>query len=124
MPAWSGLFNGEHGEDHALLVNKNSLSQRLSKLMRRGGNRKTKELLLTVLGTAPGLTASSTYTRKQAEEGQQEAVATQETVTVIGRATTSADVTALRADLEREFVPSTYPTDVSGNGGGGKLGQA
>jgi hypothetical protein len=43
-----------------------------------------------------------------------------ETINIVNRATTAADLTAFQALISRVVQPSTYPPDISGNGGGGK----
>jgi len=44
-----------------------------------------------------------------------------ETITQAGRGTTTADIAAFRGMISRAVAPTTYPKDVSGNGGGGKV---
>jgi hypothetical protein len=39
----------------------------------------------------------------------------------VNRNTTAADVTQITALLDRTTYPASYPVDLSGNGGGGKL---
>lgn len=76
------------------------------------------QLLTTILGAVPGTTA--TKTKKQVQGVLGSAVPAVETVTLVNRATTAADVTAFLAMLTRANGPITYPGDLSGNGGGGK----
>ena len=124
MPAWSGLFNGEHGENYALLHNVTPLRGTLARLMRKRGMAVNRELIDELLGAAAGAnTALVNIARKTAEQGQQSAVATIANQTLVNRVTATADITAIEAILNTSFAPSTYPTDASGNAGGGKLGQ-
>ena len=125
MAAYSGLYNGVHGEDYALLANQQPHENKINKLFRgsRYGMRELKELLLTTIGASAGSAAADTYKRIEAQVGNEDFLATGgvvpiETVTVIGRNTTAADVTALKAMLTRISAPTTYPADKSGNGGG------
>lgn len=90
--------------------------------------RVTRELLDTVLGAAAGSAASATHARVEGDRDPGNPVVNGgqvdiETVTDISRNSTAADVTALKAELVNvNKQPSSYPTDASGNGGGGKLG--
>jgi hypothetical protein len=118
MPAWSGLFNGVHGEDHSLLVNETNLKTKVTNAFRRLGLRKEKALLASLIGAAAGGTATLTRGRIEAitsDEGLG-GVRTVETVTDINRATTAADVTALKEVLAgRSVQPDSYDVELSGN---------
>lgn len=132
MASWSGLFNNvlsqpEGAVDgHSLLGSNTNLERRISRILRKPGARKTKELLLTLIGASAGSAASSTYKRVQGTVSPGVALSgggdvTIETKTVVSRNTTAADVTDLSDMVDDEFAPATYPDDLSGNGGGGKL---
>ena len=123
---YSGLWNGEYNEDYSLLVNKSPLQKRIARVFRRGGLRTFQELALTLNGAAAGSTAAATHSRAEAERELGSPTVnggarTIETVTHVNRVTTAADKTAIDAVLSQSTAP-TYPTDASGNGGGGKLG--
>lgn len=125
MPAYSGLFNGVHGENYALLDDRQPLESVVNKLFRRSryGMRELRELLLTTVGATAGATASDTYQRVPAvatltNYSASGGLINPETVTVINRATTAADVTRLQTFISRGSAPSPYPVDLSGNGGG------
>ena len=125
--SYSGLFDGHYGTPHTLLAdNPGNLEVRLSKIVANTeGSRRDKELLLTLIGASAGSTAAASYTRAQAPVGLTDGAAlgglrTIETVSVLNRATTSDDVTRLKANVDRKFAPTSYPADASGNGGGGK----
>lgn len=95
--------------------------------LRTAGSRATRKILLTLLGVAPGQTATETRYRVKAQQALNDptmlgGLVPIEGVGLVSRATTSADVTALTAMLSRVPAPATYPADVSGNGGGGKVG--
>lgn len=125
MAVYSGLFNGIHGEDYALLVNKSSLRKRLSLLFRQRGNGVLKEKLLTLLAdSTPASTASLTRTRVQARQGLSAnlgGVVPIESASLINTAVVAGDVTDMNSILNETRIP-TYPTDPSGNTGGGKAG--
>lgn len=99
----------------------------LSKLFFRRGNRKSRALMLALLGSAVGGTATENFTRVQAVQGltdpsQLGGRVAIETVAQINRATTSADLTQMVASMSRTYAPATYNADLSGNGGGGHTG--
>jgi hypothetical protein len=95
--------------------------ERIAKMLRNGGmSLVLRRLLQTLVGAAPGSTATQTKKQIQWQQGSPGGVIPIETVTLINRATTAADVTALQALLVRTPTPPSYPADLSGNGGGGK----
>jgi hypothetical protein len=128
MSNYSGLWDGVFGEQHQLINGLGNTERTLNRVFsgRNYDRLKVKELLLTLIGAAPGDTASATFTRVAARRDLnsniQGGVVPMETVTVINRATTSADVTKLIGALNDTARPATYARDLSGNGGGGKLG--
>ena len=92
-----------------------------------GNNRVVRRLINALTGAAAGGTATETRTRIVAVQANNDANAygglqTPETINLINRATTAADVTNLKALVNRSPVPSSYAADVSGNGGGGRAG--
>jgi hypothetical protein len=90
-------------------------------MLRNGGKSLVlRRLLQTLTGVAPGSTATQTKKQIQWEQGSPGGVIPVETVTLINRATTAADVTALNSLFTRSPTPASYAVDVSGNGGGGK----
>lgn len=95
--------------------------ERIAKMLRNGGmSLVLRRLLQTLTGVAPGATATQTKKQIQWQQGSPGGVIPVETVTLINRATTAADVTALQALFVRSPTPASYPVDLSGNGGGGK----
>lgn len=98
----------------------------LSQVLWTRANRAVRKLLLTVLGVAPGATATENYKRVLATQAlvdpmQLGGLVNIESVNQVNRATTAADVTNLTAVVSRG--PSiVFVADVSGNGGGSKLG--
>lgn len=128
MPQWSGMFDGQQGTNYSLLVNKAPLRKRVSRTFREVGSFSFRQLMLTLNGVVAGSTATKSMSR-----AKEEAVAglaasnggkrTIESRSLINRATTAADVTAISNMLQDQTDPSSYPTDKSGNGGGGQLGK-
>lgn len=131
MTSYSGLWNNEFGENHALLsasVNQNNARVTLKRLFgnRAYGRGVTAKTLVALIGAAAGAaTATSTHKRVQAvanlDGNEQGGDRTIETFTGINRVTTADDVSSFDAALALSSKP-TYATDRSGNGGGGKLG--
>lgn len=119
MAAWSGLWDGVFSGGHSLLVNKCNLRNLVANHMRKRGMAKDRELITTLLGAAAGETASLAEKRVAAVAGGENlgGVRTIETNTIINRATTAADVTAMNDYLSNinDRAP-TYPGDKSGNG--------
>ena len=98
----------------------------LSKVLFVRGNRGVRKLLLTLLGAAPGATATETFTRVQAQQAtfsptDYGGLVPIETVNQVNRVTTSTDVTNVTAALTRNPA-APYVADSSGAAGGGKLG--
>lgn len=126
--SYSGLFNGVYGENHSLIRNENAtagtgIARVVAKRMYSRG--KLGAIMTALVGAAPGQNATSTHKRVAAarnlEENVQGGVREIETVTHVNRNTTAQDVTDVEAFLSQSSQPS-YPTDPSGNTGGGKLG--
>ena len=103
MPAWSGLFNGVYKENHALQFQRNANERNLSLILRKAGQQRMKELLLTLVAGAVGDPALASQTRITHDAGGpgdtmlQSGVIPIETETFINRNTTNADVTDLTA---------------------------
>lgn len=112
-PATAGyvMFNGvQQGDD------------RLAKMFRNGAmTSAVTQLMYTLLGAATGATATKTKTQVQGQTGAPGGLVTIETITLVNRATTANDLAAFQALLRRLPAPASYPADLSGNGGGGKL---
>ena len=138
-------FWGDAANSHTLLSAKSPNRYHLARLLKKHGMRQIGERITTLLAdSTPASTASVIISRVQAVVGNgfnqggvrtieakehmdnvanpQPTEATPDTA----RAVAAADVTDLNllvsggADSLRS--PSTYPTDASGNGGGGKVG--
>jgi hypothetical protein len=107
----------------------NGMSQNddgLSKILFDRGNRPIRRLLLTLLGSVVGSNATETYPRVQANQLMNQplqggGLVTIETATQINRNTTAADLSNVVNALSRSPI-TTFPTELSGTSGGGKLG--
>lgn len=125
MTSYSGLFNGVYGEDHALIGTRN-VETNLARQFRRRGASALREIMQALNGAVAGSNATAQYKRAKAERsldenvqgGQREI----ETVTLVNRNTTSGDETSIDNIFDQTSVPSSYPVDKAGVGGGGKLG--
>lgn len=100
----------------------------ISRPLRSGWNRTTRALLLAAVGFGIGNPASAnkTWVVGQTQPGgttpQGGGVVQIATFPLINRNTTAADIANLQALINHSPVPASYPADVGGNGGGGKLG--
>lgn len=96
---------------------------RMAKIFRKSGLAKKmlKALFLQVLGAAPGAVGNVTYKQVQGTTGDAYRSLRQIETTSINRSSTAADVLALEGMVSRLTAPASYPRDVSGNGGGGKV---
>ena len=127
--AYSNFWN----DSYSLLVAKPSARKRLHRFaLNTRSMRKQKELMLTLNGAAAGSAAADSYSRVQHARangyaGQGAAngggLVSIETVTIVAANTAAADKTDIDTMLttEGKSQVATYPTDASGNGGGGKL---
>jgi hypothetical protein len=127
MPAWSGLFDDVNVGGHSLQSNndkiKSSITRGIAKIVRR--NRRVKEILREAVNVdITGVTLSADHTRvihKEAsgEFGGSRTMETVDDLNVTGVYATHGH--PIRDLLDASPSP-TYPTDASGNGGGGKAG--
>lgn len=117
-----------------LVDGESSIAKKIAKLLARPGFRPVRRLMRELNGAAAGAnTAIENRTRVKAAQVLNTPVAqggliVLETVpllgaTVAGRVTAAADETRIDAMIDEINAPSSYPTDPSGNGGGGKLGR-
>ena len=123
------LFWGTAANNYSMLFRRSALEQQISQALSRQGAREFHRGLKALTGAAAGGTATETYKRVSSPSGltQSEQFGGSrviDTVTVINRATTASDETYIEAVQDRIYnaAPSTYPPDLSGNGGGGKAG--
>lgn len=137
--------NGETAAKYELLSARSPNRYHLMRLLRKTGMRNYGEILSTLLtDSTPSTTASVTTAQVDAVantasnvQGGVRGVTSNETMDLTinsdmddlaantARAVTAADVTAIQTEIiptgsRATRSPSTYPTDASGNGGGGK----
>lgn len=116
---------------YAMRHYRNSTENRIAFILGRPGIRGIREIMYTLAGAATGSAASDTNKRIKAPAGLTETSAFGgsreiETVTNVSANTAAADLTYMQ-DLFNRYINlapaiASYPTDASGNGGGGKLG--
>jgi len=129
MASYSGLFDGVHGAPYTLLVNRSTQVRHAGRVLKRRGMTRPREAVDTIVaGSSINGAAAVTYKQVAGTVDPGNAAAgggavTIETVTKIAAAQTTSASDATTADKMSAFSnrPSTYPTDASGNGGGGKL---
>lgn len=110
-----------------------SIERRISRLLRKPQMAVIREVMETLNGVAPGAAAlaQKPFVRAQATQpgtvtdvGSMGGVRQVDTVNLINRNTVSSDQSYILALLTNRFgpvIPTGYPGDLSGNGGGGKL---
>lgn len=116
------------GGAYSLYGNRGGVEGQLSRAFGRRGFKQTRRLMYALLGAGTGGSASETEKRVDAPNaltssqllGGNRVI---ETVTIVNRNTTAADLTAMQGTLNRIYnsAPTTYAEDLSGNGGGGKV---
>lgn len=142
---YSGLWNGVGGESYSLNSTITSNRYHLRRLLKKMGMRELGEVMFTLDGVTAGQAASATHTRVVASadtssnvQGGARTVESHELVGVTldasynasgaktARNTVAGDLVIINelysGGTESNRAPGTYPTDASGNGGGGKLG--
>jgi len=119
---------------------RSKLEFQIAQLYDKQQMREQKALLNGLIGAASGSNVTATFKRVQAPSGPSGATPAVtgigdlgglvpiETVTVINRNTTATDVSYLKNLVDGTMSPNggspsiTFPVDLGGNGGGGKLG--
>ena len=126
MANWSGFYNQTGDKkDHALLVDRGSVDQKLARAFRRRSSvvmRNAFDQLTTSQSIPTNLTHAQVQgTVAPGEPASGGGAVTIETVT--DRASgnlTAAEVTRIDEIAQYDPQPSTYPVDKAGVGGGGK----
>ena len=104
----------------------------IARMLAKPGFRGVRRAMRVLNGVAPGTDATETFTRVgTTQQGSPVAtgpggVAPMEVVTMNSGITTAAQQTYINnVMIDARFVqnPASYPVDLSGNGGGGKLGR-
>lgn len=98
------------GNSYAPIDSSNTLNEAVRRIFAKPGLRREKALLNALIGAAPGGTATASVARVQADINENGGKRTIETVSVINRVTTAADVTELLAGINFNPVIST-PVD-------------
>jgi hypothetical protein len=118
MPSWSALFNGIHGENYVIPFNYDSVNRQISRTFykTKTGNRLYRELLDTLIGAEAGGAAADSYVRAKAvnDHNQLGGNREMETISVIARNSTAADVTMLKA-LIGEVRQNSFVSSVDGS---------
>ncbi len=129
MTSASEFWGGANS--YSLLFGRAAPENEISRALGRQGGRALKAAVLALVGSAAGTTAVGTYTRITAPNGLANAadlggLRTTEVIADINRATDSTDEVYVEGVMSRiaDMAPAiaSYPTDASGNGGGGKVG--
>ena len=130
ITGWSEFWGGSFAANGYTLVGSEPVNMfaNAAKIMARSGRREVRRALYALTGATVGTTATESYKQVDGPDGITNNAAlgglrTINTVTVINRATITADQTKLQTMLNYGYSAplSSYPTDTSGNGGGGKL---
>jgi hypothetical protein len=103
-------YNGQTQNDYFIMSNVSRMS-----------NRGFAALIKALTGAAPGAAALAQYRRVMAANPTNTGLVPIETIQPVNRNTTSGDQTMALALWNRTVNPTTYPPDLSGAGGGGKL---
>lgn len=125
--SFTGLWNNVYGAPYALTNSRSKLERDIALAFEKPGAQALSAIAIALNGAAAGGTAARTRTRVLGIRttsgydlgGRREI----ETVTDINRATTAADEAGLDAIYNGVFALTSYPADLSGNGGGGKVGR-
>lgn len=121
-----GFWDNEEGLGTAYAVRASKqVYKQLRNAVKGHRGRRLREILIEVTGTAAGATAAASQSQVQGQSGithdNAGGIRPIETSYFVNRATAADDITLIDAQLARTPQP-TYPEDLSGNGGGGKVG--
>lgn len=129
---WHNVAPAGQGSAYSLYGNRTANERRVDHHLGKPGFKQYRRVMRALLGASVGGTATETVARVSAPAGLTESqllggVRTIDTITIVDRVTTSADLTAMQAITDRTYnmapAIASYPTDLSGNGGGGKAGR-
>ncbi len=131
MASYSGLWNGVHGGDYALQTARSPLNRALGRVLKRRSMIRLKEAIDRVAASSSinGAAAVNIFQiDSTATPGSAVVNGGVRTVNTVARiaasqSTTSADAANVDEVVAFENQPQTYPTDASGNGGGGRSGK-
>lgn len=110
-----------------LQFNNSALVNRLENTLRRTQSRALQKVWRALTGAAAGGAALATRARVTAKVAKDDpadigGLVSIETINLVNRVTTAADVTYIDSVLDKITAPIPYAVDPSGNTGGGKLG--
>lgn len=126
ISGFSGLFDTIEATGLTIYGTRN-VERHITRMFKHRGLASQKELMLTLLGTAAGSTANASRTRLQytdvvpGEPVVLGGVRPIEAESQVNRVTTADDIADLNALLTNAFTGALV-ADLSGNGGGGKVG--
>lgn len=142
MVAWTGWSptmgsagSNVNSTDGTLVDGKAPINSGIGRLFRTKQERANKALLNELIGKVVGSTITANFSQVKAKPANVDpadlgGLVELETMYALGsssagRATVAGDVTALKAiiTMASSLTPALYPADLSGNGGGGKLGR-
>lgn len=136
VTGWSSFWRTSaplgQGGDYAMYGNRTAIERQIDHFLGQPGFKQYRRVMRALLGASVGGTATETVARVSAPAGltqnnQLGGARAIDTITIINRATTAADLTAMQAITDRTYnmapTIANYPTDPSGNGGGGKVGR-
>ena len=125
MPAYSGLWDGVYNTPYPGTTIAPNAQKRLRRALKGLGSLAQQRIVRTFITGDVGSTATKTHTRVhgqlQTPNPSLGGVRTLDTVTDINRALTADDQTTILAAIDNVHTP-TWPVELSGNSGGGKLG--
>jgi hypothetical protein len=113
---WSGLWNRLEGKQHDLLIPRGHVTaRRVSKIVKNGiGNTLAAERVF------PNLNEDVKQVTPTQQPGQP--VVNGGLIPIAVNPLTPVPAATFVAMVEKANKPTTYPPDLSGNGGGGKMG--
>ena len=132
VPTVTGFssFYGDSPNAYAMLYSRSTLERRLSLELARQSNRAARATIRALTGVVPGSSKANTQARVSAPAGltqneQLGGLRVVEVVNIQTGNTAASDVTYINAlinDSVYNQAPTSYPADLSGVGGGGKVG--
>ena len=128
MPSWAGLWDNIHGQPYSLTNEPGSTLRSIARLMAPQALKAQSAIGVALTGAAVGASVSATVAQVKPQQadglnlGGQVPIVQTSQLPPAKTTTSSGDETTLDNQLNPTFMPSSYPVDKSGNGGGGKAG--
>lgn len=114
---YSGFW-GPSVDAYSMISGKMPRRNSIKRVVNRNGFRATTELFDTLIGAAAGSTASASHAQiDHQDSGKELGKPVITTFVDVNRATTAADITALKEMVYNVKTGPSYPVDRSGNGG-------